>query len=135
MRNEDFLKEIYDIKTWQGLHVNQLAYTRNLFIILSTALQGFIYSQHVNSNPLFWSSLLLALSTGIGILIAVLESENYRKKYRLSRMVKKQMDDKGDFGRIEGQCTNIENANRILFFAQAAMFLAGAIVLAFTHMS
>ncbi|HEX9600184.1 MAG TPA: hypothetical protein VF985_01715, partial [Mariniflexile sp.] len=71
MRTKDELLESYDIKSWQGLHVKQLSYIRNLFIIISTALTGFIVSLIFSNEQLSTVVNVLLKVSGIGYLVPI----------------------------------------------------------------
>ena len=126
MRNKEELSETYDIKSWQSIHVSQLSYVRNLFIILSITLIGFIVSLLFSENTeisdniktlMRYNAATFLIPLGIGIWIVINESKNFRLKYRASRLVKRYEDLKKnkDFNRTEKKCTRIENCNKILF--------------------
>src|ERR1041385_8980540 len=89
----DFNRKLYNIDNWQQLHVQQLSYTRNLVIILSSAALGYSLNKIDPTstdtfNLLFIiSSIILLISIGIGFIIAYGESENYRLKYLISRNI------------------------------------------------
>jgi hypothetical protein len=46
-RDKNYYQKIYDLKSWQGFHVNQLGYIRNLILILSTSASADV---HVRDN-------------------------------------------------------------------------------------
>lgn len=86
MRTKEELLESYDIKSWQALHVKQLSYVRNLFLILSTALTGFVVSLVFSSHEeicivvylLKTSGILFLIPISLGIWMSINESKNYR---------------------------------------------------------
>ena len=139
MRTKEELKESYDIKSWQSLHVKQLSYVRNLFIIISTALTGFTVSLIFSNQQLSQIVNILLKISGIGYLvpislgiwIAINESTNYRLKYKISRIVKRseQPTENPEFSHLETESTYLENTNRTLFKGQLLTFLLAFIVL------
>jgi|SRR6185312_8113642 len=126
---EDFRKKIYSIDNWQKLHVQQLAYTRNLFIILSSAALGYTLSslnhglESVFAIILKILCLVYLLSIAIGAFIAYAESENYRLKYLIARNIERSLS----FEEEEKYCSEIESRNRCLIVIQIALFLLGII--------
>ncbi len=123
--NNDFKKEIYDIQTWQKIHVQQLSYTRNLIIVLSLAALGFtikLLTPDLNcsySILLKIVSLLFLTSIIVGLFISFYESENYRLKYRIARNIFKNKP----YERDEQDCTNFESRNKCLLFLQSIFFV------------
>ena len=138
---KDYYKKIYDLESWKGIHVAHLAYTRNLVIVLATASLGFALN-FLFKNELFnceqilllkISSGLLLVSIFIGLLIAILESENYRLKYKIARTLEKNEDpfDKlpSDIESLQGKCSSLESLNRFLIYQQMILFFASIITL------
>ncbi len=92
---DDYNKKIYNVDNWQKLHVKQLAYTRNLVILLASAALGYTLntltpkSGNVLNVLFIIVSLLFLISIAIGFIIAYGESKNYRLKYHISRIILK----------------------------------------------
>ncbi len=139
MRSNEELKQNYSIESWQRFHVTQLAYIRNLFIILSTAFIGFIaklildkdISNTFNLGLIKSSGLIFLISLIIGIVLSVCESRNYRLKYKISRMIlrideKMKIENDEEFRKVECKCTCLESLNKILFYSQLVTFLLAA---------
>lgn len=133
MNNGEYLKKVYDLKSWQGHHVSQLAYTRNLVLVLSTGSLGFAITllqgeslRYCSIVALKIASLFLLLSIIIGVAIAWLESENYRLKYKIGRRLAKEEGELKELpevaNRDDGSCTRLECINRQLLRAQLTLF-------------
>ncbi len=139
MRRKEELLETYDIKSWQSIHVTHLSYIRNIFIILSITLIGFIvsliFSESLDSNDisllLKYNAMAFIIPLGIGIFIAIKESENYRLKYKASRLIRRYKKPEKDekFKQIEKDCTRLEKQNKILFKIQLWSFFCAIISL------
>ncbi|WP_456457946.1 hypothetical protein [Reichenbachiella sp.] len=139
MRTKEELLESYDIKSWQSLHVKQLSYVRNLFLILSTALTGFVVSLVFSSQEeisivvylLKTSGILFLIPISLGLWISINESKNYRLKYKISRTVRRDSKplDNREYRELEDQCSSLEELNRILFKGQLVVFLLAFICL------
>jgi len=133
MANNDYEKIIYDLKEWQSNHVKQLAYTRNLILVLSTASLGFAITLLLNERVADCQNLVglkvsifgFLLSITIATLIALLESENYRLKYKIARNIERDKE----FKSLEKTCTSLEKTNRVLFYLQLAFFVVAIILL------
>lgn len=127
--SDDFRKKIYNIDNWQKLHVQQLAYTRNLFIILASAALGYTLSSLNHDLECVYAILLkilclvYLLSIAIGAFIAYAESENYRLKYLIARNIERSLP----FEEEEKRCSRIEGRNRCLIVIQIVLFLLGII--------
>ena len=143
MRNKDYFKKIYDLGSWQGIHVGQLAYTRNLVMILATASLGFTINLLLDKNltecgkiiGIKTSSGLLLSSILFGLVMAILESENYRLKYKIGRMIENHEGNfeklPEDIGRLQRFCSNLETTNRFLIYGQLFLFLTAVGILTF----
>jgi hypothetical protein len=139
MKNTDQLKETYDIRAWQAIHVSQLSYVRNLFIILSTAIIGFITSlllgddaENLNCFTIIlmkFSCIIFLISTALGIILSINESKNYRLKYTASRILKKDVIDEDGFKKNEDKCSRLEKTNNCLFHTQLYFFLGAFVIL------
>ncbi len=140
MRDKEYYKKIYDLKQWQNIHVNQLSYTRNLFIVLSTSVLAFLISiildKKFSEVLTCWvkaSVIILLFSTFCGIVIAISESENYRKKYKIGRILEsfenqfQKLPD--DIKREQQCCSKLENVNRILFYFQLGLFSIAIVII------
>ena len=139
MQKKEEVLETYDIKSWQAIHVQQLGYIRNLIIILSTALTGFIVSLLFSNEKLApcvevllkisGSGYLIPLS--LGILLAIKESKNYRLKYKAARILKRYEGDieNKEFMKLEKECTALEGLNKRLFKGQLVTFLGAFFIL------
>ena len=123
-KSDDFKKEIYDIQTWQKIHVQQLSYTRNILIVLALATLGFtlkMLGPDLGSTySLLFKIIALSLlaSIVIGLFISFYESENYRIKYRISRNVFRSKPYDSD----EQTCTNLEIRNKCLLLLESILF-------------
>jgi hypothetical protein len=133
-------KQIYDVNNWLNIHVHHLGYLRNLIILLSTAEIGFVLSDSVQNIELSCSvrcavnvALILSLiSIGSGLLLAMLEEWNFRLKRKISRIIvcsTNYEEARNKYSPIETTCTNIESANRIVFFIQMFLFFIATILL------
>lgn len=138
MSDNQYNKDIYDTKTWQNIHVAQLSYTRNLLIILAVASLGFTVTQiggsHTDPFKLFKFDLPLAglsflISIALGLLIALLESTNYRLKYKIARDILQGHD----FEKLQSKCSKIEFFNGWALIGQVFLFLFGVIILCVTY--
>lgn len=132
MRMKKYHKKIYDIKTWQNIHVKQLSYTRNLILILATASLAFTINTFKGQNYgvcqeylIKVAGILFLFSIACGLLIAIFESKNYRLKYKIARNIERDMNFKED----EKKCTHVETCNKHAFRFQIAFFLSGIIML------
>ena len=131
--NKDYLQKIYDIIAWQAHHVKQLAFSRNLILILSTASLGYTITLLINVNVSDCEQIVglkmaiggFLASLASGIIIALLESENYRLKYKISRNIERDRD----FKNLQRSCTKIESINRVLFYMQLILFFLAITVL------
>src|SRR5690606_33912206 len=97
--NIEFKKEIYDVKTWQQLHVTQLTYLRNLFIGLATALIALVFSDLRDfTYPTLKYTMTVSLTASLicGIGLAARESENFRLKYKIARNILRGRDTSSD---------------------------------------
>ena len=137
MDKKEYHKKIYDIKTWQNIHVKQLSYTRNLILILATASLAFTINKYNSDNHgiscmiyfgLQATGVLFLISIACGLLIAILESENYRLKYRIARNVERDIDFKNE----QNKCSLIEKVNKYTLYIQIGLFLIGIITLCLT---
>ena len=134
-------REIYDVVTWLNIHVAQLSYTRNLIIVLATALIGFIAYQASSEDSLYVvqeclinSSLILnILSVFFGIVISILSEWNYRVYRKISRELLKadEYSDnlKEDLRGKKSINDTIEAMNRYLFFLQLTTFGTGVLLI------
>ena len=141
-RNKKYYQKIYDLKSWQGFHVNQLSYIRNLIIILSTAVLGFSIKLLLDCSVTSRLDIILVkISCGLlfgsitsGILMSILESINYRKKYKISRMLETKNEFEklpDDILKIQNFCSKLESTNRILFYTELLLFTITIGILAF----
>lgn len=127
---DDFRKKIYSIDNWQKLHVQQLSYTRNLFIILASAALGYTLSLLNQDLECVYAvlfkilSLVYVTSIALGALIAYSESENYRLKYNIARNIERSLP----FEEEEKRCSRIEGRNRCLIIIQLTLFVIGILV-------
>ena len=125
----EFQKKIYSIDNWQKIHVQQLSYTRNLFIILASAALGYTLSLINHDLECIYSILFKILSfiylssIAFGAFIAYSESENYRLKYLIARNLERSLPIEEE----EKQCSKIESRNRGLIIIQLVLFLIGII--------
>lgn len=136
---KEYYQKAYDLKTWLNIHISQLSYTRNLILVLSIAALGFAINYHEANirgipikNQLKISVLFLVLSIVFGLIIAFLESENYRLKRKISRIIEQNEDfedTNSKFIRLQNKCTTIEQINRFLFYSQLISFGTGIIIL------
>ncbi|MFZ6664631.1 hypothetical protein [Peijinzhouia sedimentorum] len=146
MRNKEYYKKIYNLNSWKGIHVGQLAYTRNLVIILATASLGFSLTLLFDKKLTDCEQLiatkttcgLLLASVFCGLLIAILESENYRLKYKIGRKIEschEQFENlPTEIERLQNKCTSLESKNRILNYVQLILFFTAMIILTITFM-
>jgi len=133
-------KKVYDLDAWRDHHVRQLAYARNIILALALATFGFVVTLLVDINENKLSEILLKvgascflISIALGLVVAILESRNYRLKYRIARSLEKEgaaWDDKNE--RDECSCTFLEGWNRVLLPTQIAFFTIGLVSLACT---
>ncbi len=141
--DKEYYKKLYDLKSWQGLHVNQLGYLRNLVLILSTASLGFTVNLLVDKKVIECrettcikvSCFFLLASIFAGIVMAILESKNYRLKYKIGRMIEKS----GDFNELpddidkqQQRCSRLERMNRVLLYFEAILFLVAILIITVT---
>lgn len=142
-RDKKYYQTLYDLKSWQGLHVNQLWYTRNLVLVLSTASLGFTVTLLFDKNftdcgEVIWtkiSSGLLFASILAGILLAILESENYKLKYKIGRMIEARDDFETipeDIDRQQRNCSRLEKINSVLIYIELFLFVVATTILTFT---
>lgn len=146
MRDKDYYKKIYNLDSWKGIHVGQLAYTRNLVMILATASLGFSLTLLFDKKLTDCGKLiatkttcgLLLASIFVGLLIAILESENYRLKYKIGRMLENYSEqfDKlpTDIERLQNKCSSLESVNWFLNYGQLILFLVSVVILTITFM-
>lgn len=122
------LREIYDVKTWLNIHVSQLSYTRNLLIVLASAEIGFVLGKtESNGNELIYKVIMIfsAISVGVGLLLALNEESNFRKKRQISRLLARNKSFeavKAEYLIIENECTKLEERNKYLFWTQSLLF-------------
>lgn len=146
MRNKEYYRKVYNLESWQGIHVRQLSYARNLVLILATASLGFSLNLLFDNKLTLCTQIiaikitcgLLLFSVFIGLLISILESENYRLKYKIGRKLEKlseQFDQlPHDLELIQSKCTLLESLNRFLNIGQLILFFASVIILTLTLM-
>ncbi len=141
-RDKIYYQKLYDMKAWQGFHVNQLSYFRNIILVLSTAVLGFSVNLLSTRNyfccmdfVIKTSCVLLIISIVIGICLALLESRNYRLKYKIGRMI----ESKDDFNELPNDiqvqinsCSKIEKINRTLIIIEMILFVVAIIMLTLT---
>ncbi|OFX84250.1 MAG: hypothetical protein A2W99_00555 [Bacteroidetes bacterium GWF2_33_16] len=141
-RDKNYYQKIYDLKSWQGFHVNQLGYIRNLILVLSTAVLGFTVKLLINESVTDSSDILaIKITCGLlfgsiisGILMAIFESENYKLKYKIGRM----LENKSDFDQLpddiekkQNCCDCFELINKILLYSELTMFAVAVGILTF----
>jgi hypothetical protein len=141
-RDKKYYQRLYDITSWQAIHVKHLSYTRNLVLVLSTASLGFTVTllsdkKLVECTQILWtktSGWLLFGSIITAILISILESKNYRLKYKIGRMIEYSQDFESlptEIDRQQQCCTILERVNTALLFVELFMFLTAAAILTF----
>jgi len=116
----------YNLDSWQKIHVTQLAYTRNLYLVMSFAAIGYsvkmIDNNIILSTFLFLAVISHALSSYFGIKVASNESENYRLKYKIARQITKT----GSYEeKDEEKCTDLEQKNKKHLGYQKVFLLIG----------
>lgn len=142
-RDKKYYQSLYDLKSWQGLHVNQLSYTRNLILVLSMASLGFTVTllfdkDLADRGEIIWtkiSSGLLFASILTGTLMALLESENYKLKYKIGRMIENSEDFEtlpSDIDRQQRNCSRLEGVTSFLLYIELFLFVAATTILTFT---
>lgn len=135
-------RKIYDVTTWLNIHITQLAYFRNLLIIMSFAEIGYVVNyfdktQNHISNEAWWlfiSMVINIISIGIGLLLAWRAQENFRLKRKISRILVKNDDilnAKDEYKIVEKECEKLESGNRIYIKLQVLTFGVATLIISF----
>lgn len=134
-KRREYYRTIYDVKIWLGHHVNQINYTRNLFLTFAVATLGYglnVYSHLTNlqkDNSIWWNTgLILLTSITFGAIAAGLQAENFRLKRAISRIIEKDenfVDTNTDFIKKQNICTRLEKAVTFITFCQILFFVGG----------
>lgn len=132
--NNEYLKKIYDPNVWLEKHIKQLSYARNMILLFAVSALGFSlsYYQKVPSRFIISGCILLLFSIFCGMAIALLESRNYRLKWKIGRLFERKNinEDNAQFLDLQRHCDKIERLNRILLVVQLATFLIAIIFIA-----
>ena len=147
MKKECYQKA-YNLDAWRSIHITQLAYIRNLILVLSIGALGYVINQYGNNTGqtgikfllLLISELVLLISIAIGLFIAMAEAENYRLYRTISRIIE-QSDIKSDqsfddsvFKNERKQCDRIEANNKVRARWQVWLFFLGIVFISFLHL-
>ena len=140
-QKRDYYRSIYDVKSWLSLHVTQQGYVRNLILTFCIALLAYglnLYSKtpvEIRKNYSWGISGLFILSSiFIGLVIASLQAENFRRKRTISRIIEKNpyfMDTDTDFINRQKICTKIETWINYLVPVQIMLFFISLVILSF----
>ena len=140
-KGKEYYEKIYDSNTWLDIHVKHLSYIRNLLLVLAAASLGYTLnilratSYEMCCCLIFiikLSCFLFLLSITVGVIIALLESKNYRLKWKISRLIQQKKDfseNDTDFISLQQKCSYLESTNTNLLYIQSAFFLISIILM------
>lgn len=105
-----------------------LGFTVTLLFDKDLADRGEIIWTKISSGLLFASILT-------GTLMALLESENYKLKYKIGRMIENSEDFEtlpSDIDRQQRNCSRLEGVTSFLLYIELFLFVAATTILTFT---